>query len=135
MRGKELLLTPRSPWTGFHSERCKLCTLGTPSGSPWPTPWNTCRVREKQRLERDWEAFGKAIKFKVQSSKKRKNSRRTGLLSGPFVFVKTDELFNLPLVWQENNAGVKKFQWVEPAAGLECCHQTERGYQSGILTH
>lgn len=29
---------------------------------------------------------------------------------------KTDELFNLPLAWQGNNAAGKKFQWVEPAA-------------------
>lgn len=81
-------------------------------------------LRETGRL------LEKLLSLKYNRLKKGKTSFRSFRVCG-----KTDELFNLPLVWQENNAGVKKFQWVEPAAGSECCHQTERGYQWGILTH
>lgn len=50
-RGRALALTRRSPWTGFHSERYKLCPLGRPSGSPWQTPRYSCRDgRQKNRL-------------------------------------------------------------------------------------
>lgn len=87
-------------------------------------------LRETERL------LEKLLILVVQSSKKKEKLEKNGSSFRSFrVCGKTDELFNLPLVWQENNAGVKKFQWVEQAAGSGCCLQTERGYQWGILTH
>lgn len=57
--GRDLELTRRSPWTVFHSERCKLCWLGTATGSPWLTTWNTCRVGERGEGEKQTDVWEK----------------------------------------------------------------------------
>lgn len=67
--GRESVLTQRSQWTGFHSERCRPCSLGTPSGSPLPPPYYNCkRTRGGKRKEKQKSECLKLFKLMCQTT-------------------------------------------------------------------